>query len=739
MAAQAPRDTSHLFVFTGVTANKAGMGADKELVSRFVYERCKSSKYTQRQEDLDAKQQARAEAMAAELRALDARMTPAEHLVEEQKATAELRALEAKRDLSRTHCVVDMDMFYAAVELRDRPDLVQRPVAVGGLGMITTANYVARQYGVRAAMPGFIAVEMVRQPHLVGSKMPPDELVFIPPDFGKYTRAARETREIFREYDPNFHAWSLDEAYMDLTPYLASRGGPEAADAVVAELRRRVKERTGGLTCSAGIGPNPLLAKVCSDDNKPDGQSRIAPTREAVLEYLQDLPIRKISGVGKVLERQVKVMLGVVTCGQLRAAASGVRRAFASRPKTSDFLLRVSLGLSGGEVAEEEGEVIGEVGRKSLSNERTFSPEADPEELRRRLRELCRAVAEDMAAHVPPLAAKAVALKVKTSAFEVRNKERRCPRFVGFDPSFGHGEAPRRSRALQGPGASWKGRDLEGDEAPAPGSDAGDPAASARQAAGEVSAEDAANEAEVARVAEELFALALPFLEEQLPGELRLMGVRVSSFRGAKATLERGQQQLGRFFEAAERPEVPRAGPATCSAGAAGGLASEAEVSVAGALAGGATGGPAAASAPDAAAAAAEPGDEVVEVVDVVEVDDSGDERGPGSGQPPASASRALGGSADEAAGAARSALAGPQALQEVSCPVCGARVALSAADAHVNSHYDQPPTAGRPPAEAAAAARRPGAGSKRKAEEDARRGGQGVLPWPRRPPTPRG
>eukprot|EP00971_Amphidinium_carterae_P159110 3154518-Amphidinium_carterae.1 len=88
-------------------------------------------------------------------------------------------ALEAKRDLSRTHCVVDMDMFYAAVEIRDNPELEHKPVAIGGLGMISTSNYVARLYGVRAAMPGFIAQEMVREPHLVGSKMPPDELIFV--------------------------------------------------------------------------------------------------------------------------------------------------------------------------------------------------------------------------------------------------------------------------------------------------------------------------------------------------------------------------------------------------------------------------------------------------------------------------------------------------------------------------------------------------------------------------------
>lgn len=80
-------------------------------------------------------------------------------------------------------------MFYAAVEIRDEPSLALKPVAIGGLGMICTANYVARLYGVRAAMPGFIAVEMVRHPELVGSKMPPEELIFIQPNFSKYTTA----------------------------------------------------------------------------------------------------------------------------------------------------------------------------------------------------------------------------------------------------------------------------------------------------------------------------------------------------------------------------------------------------------------------------------------------------------------------------------------------------------------------------------------------------------------------
>merc|ERR1719401_3411052 len=126
-------------------------------------------------------------------------MIEAERAAEERKAQAALAALEARRGLSRTCCVVDMDMFYAAVEIRDQPHLAERPVAVGGIGMISTANYVARLYGVRSAMPGFIAVEMVKNPSLVGSKMPPDELVFVSANYGKYTQVAQEVREIFRE------------------------------------------------------------------------------------------------------------------------------------------------------------------------------------------------------------------------------------------------------------------------------------------------------------------------------------------------------------------------------------------------------------------------------------------------------------------------------------------------------------------------------------------------------------
>lgn len=520
---------SHLFNFTSITANKAGMGADKKLVADFVFERSKGSQYTQHQLDLDAKQRAKTQAVALELQALEARLTPAEKQREKKLADEALEELEKHRDLSRTFCVVDMDMFYAAVEIRDRPELAAKPVAVGGLGMITTANYVARLYGVRSAMPGFIAVELVRNPHLVGSKMPPDELIFIRPDFAKYTQASFEGREVFREYDANFGAYSLDEAYLDLTDYLTEHGGPDSADEVVQELRQRVKERTRGLTCSAGIGPNTMLAKIASEDNKPDGQTRVRADRDAILEYVHRLPVRRVPGCGKVLEHQLAALLQVQTCGELRAAAHLVRRAFEARPKTCTFLLRACLGLGSDELAEEDGHEVGSVGRKSLSTERTFQAESRLPELEMKLKELCRQVAEEMGSCVPPLAARVIALKTKAANFEVRNRQVSCPRPVGFRSDFGSIAVCKRPI---GPGCSLAKGTM--------------PLAAPREAD---SQEVAKFEEEVERVSQELHALLLPLLIEQLPCTLRLMGVRASSFRDQKAVLHRGQQQLTKFFE----------------------------------------------------------------------------------------------------------------------------------------------------------------------------------------------
>ncbi|XP_021743371.1 DNA polymerase kappa-like [Chenopodium quinoa] len=163
-------------------------------------------------------------------------------------AERRITELEATRDLSRIWLHVDMDAFYAAVETLSNPSLKGTAMAVGGMSMISTANYEARRYGVRAAMPGFIARKLC------------PELIFVPVDFEKYTYYSTLTRKVFQRYDLNFISASLDEAYLDIIEVCRERD--VRSDEVAEEIRRCVFEETG-LTC-AGVGPNRLLAKRTS-------------------------------------------------------------------------------------------------------------------------------------------------------------------------------------------------------------------------------------------------------------------------------------------------------------------------------------------------------------------------------------------------------------------------------------------------------------------------------------------
>lgn len=248
-------NTAHLFVFTN---DKAGMqGLPKERINQIIYEASKNSAFFARAQAQDAKTDAQIAAMKKTLaQATAADMSRAARRVEALRVE-----IEATRDLSRMWCVVDMDAFYASVEERDDPSLVGKPMAVGGMDMISTANYVARRFGVRAAMPGFVARKLCPQ------------LVFVHPHFDKYQEAADVTRAIFKDYDPHFSAGSLDEAYLDITDACKARvaagdsaGGDivAVASSLVAEMRQRVFEATK-LTASAGIAANPLLAKIASD------------------------------------------------------------------------------------------------------------------------------------------------------------------------------------------------------------------------------------------------------------------------------------------------------------------------------------------------------------------------------------------------------------------------------------------------------------------------------------------
>lgn len=195
---------------------------------------------------------------------------------------------------------LDCDCFFAAVEMRDDPSLVELPIAIGGSadrrGVIATCNYPARAYGVHSAMATATA-----------RKLCPD-LILVPHNMDKYRLAAEQIRDIFADYTDVIEPLSLDEAFLDVS-------GVDNATAIAREISQRVL-REVGISISAGVAPNKFLAKVGSDWNKPNGLCVIPPPK--VDDFVHQLPVTRIFGVGKVTAGKLQRM-GVVTCGDLRA------------------------------------------------------------------------------------------------------------------------------------------------------------------------------------------------------------------------------------------------------------------------------------------------------------------------------------------------------------------------------------------------------------------------------------
>ena len=198
---------------------------------------------------------------------------------------------------------VDMDAFFASVEQRDNPELRGKPVAVGGesaRGVVAAASYEARKYGVRSAMPSVTA-----------RRRCPD-LIFVRPRFDAYREVSRQIRAIFAGYTPLVEPLSLDEAYLDVTEDLKGIG---IATAIAEEIRARIRAETG-LTASAGVSYNKFLAKLASDQNKPDGLCVITPARGEA--FVAGLPVRRFHGVGpRTAEKMAR--LGIDTGADLRS------------------------------------------------------------------------------------------------------------------------------------------------------------------------------------------------------------------------------------------------------------------------------------------------------------------------------------------------------------------------------------------------------------------------------------
>jgi DNA polymerase IV len=200
---------------------------------------------------------------------------------------------------------VDMDAFYASVEMRDFPEYQNVPIGVGWDGarsVLCTCNYLARQYGVRSAMPVITAKKLCPELKIVNARM------------AVYQQISQQIRAIFQRYTSIIEPLSLDEAYLDVSDSLVCQG---SATLIAKKIRADIFNELN-LTASAGIAPNKFLAKIASDENKPNGQCVVTP--EGVADFVANLPLRKIPGIGpKTAEKLAKH--GFTSCADVRASS----------------------------------------------------------------------------------------------------------------------------------------------------------------------------------------------------------------------------------------------------------------------------------------------------------------------------------------------------------------------------------------------------------------------------------
>lgn len=294
---------------------------------------------------------------------------------------------------------VDMDCFYAQVEMRDRPELTNVPLAIGGApgtrSVLCTSNYVARKFGVKSAMPTDFAVRLC------------PKLIVLPPDFKKYKKASEIVQNIFLKYSDKVETVSLDEAYLDVSGEINA-----------TEIGKRIKEdiyKATGLTASVGIAPNKFLAKIASDWKKPNGLFVIRP--HEVEGFVKDLPVKLIPGVGKKGLQHLE-SLGIKTCSDIRQCPPEVLAL--SFGKFSLDLFYYSQGID-----EREVESVWE--RKSLSVENTFLTDmTDPQEMKLYLEELLLEMKERVEHHLedePHKKIKKIFVKVKYADFKQSTSE----------------------------------------------------------------------------------------------------------------------------------------------------------------------------------------------------------------------------------------------------------------------------------------------------------------------------
>jgi len=298
---------------------------------------------------------------------------------------------------------VDMDHFFTAIEEREHPEYRGKPVVVGadpkggkGRGVVSTCNYEARKFGIRSGMPISRAWRLC-----------PDA-IYLPVNFKLYGEVSSRIMTILRKYADKFEQWGIDEAFLDVS----SKGSFEEAKRLAEKIKMEIRTREK-LTCSIGIGPNKLMAKIASDFNKPNGLTLIEEKEAA--SFLAPLPVRKLLGVGRKTERKLNE-IGIKTIGQLASADPSKLSRFGVWGKQFQLMAR---GIDHSEVRERPGV-------KSISREHTFEEDtSDSDLILKTLDRLGEEVHQDlMNSH---LFYKTVTIKIRYENFETHTHGKTLP------------------------------------------------------------------------------------------------------------------------------------------------------------------------------------------------------------------------------------------------------------------------------------------------------------------------
>lgn len=299
---------------------------------------------------------------------------------------------------------IDMDAFYASVEQMDHPELRGKPIAVGGSenrGVVAAASYEARNFGVRSAISGVLA------------KKNCPELIFVSPRFDRYKEISKKIHAIFHDYTDLVEPLSLDEAYLDVTH---NKKGNPSATLLAKEIRTRILNEVG-LTASAGISVNKFVAKIASDYNKPNGQKTVNP--DEVLSFLEELPIRKFYGVGKVTTEKM-YQLGIFTGLELKSKSLEFLSTHFG--KSGAFYYHVVRGIHNSEVKPDRI-------TKSVAAEHTFDTNLSSEIF---MLEQLEKIATSLERRLKKqnIAGKTVTLKIKYSDFSQQTRSKTVPYFI---------------------------------------------------------------------------------------------------------------------------------------------------------------------------------------------------------------------------------------------------------------------------------------------------------------------